>query len=81
MGRKRLPKEVLTERLVARRKYEAELKVKPALEKQVQVHVVVVPDFVLAERERRLGAPMTLSMLLFGDPPTGFSMLDRMRTA
>jgi hypothetical protein len=37
------------------------------------------PDVVLAEREWRLGLDLSLSQLLFGDPPLGYSALDRLR--
>jgi hypothetical protein len=34
---------------------------------------------MLADRERRLLAPRSLSAIAFGDPPPGFSALDRRR--
>ena len=34
---------------------------------------------ILAERDRYLSAPRTLSQLLLGDPPPGYSALDRKR--
>jgi hypothetical protein len=38
---------------------------------------VVVPDEVMAERESRLSAPRSLTALICGDPPVGFSALER----
>jgi hypothetical protein len=40
---------------------------------------VEVPDDVLAERNIRLSAPRTTSAIVLGDPPIGFSALDRKR--
>lgn len=37
----------------------------------------IVPDAVVADRDRRLNAPMTLGMALLGDPLPGRSALDR----
>jgi hypothetical protein len=36
-----------------------------------------VPHDVIIERELRLAAPMSVSAFVLGDPPTGFSALDR----
>jgi len=36
-----------------------------------------VPYEVLEDRAARLSAPITLTGMLFGDPPVGFSALDR----
>lgn len=36
-----------------------------------------IPECVLEERDRRLAASVTLSCVLLGDPPPGFSALDR----
>lgn len=38
---------------------------------------VTVPDEVIEERNRRLMAPKTLTGWLQGDPPAGFSSLER----
>lgn len=43
-------------------------KVAIAILREEQEQRVIVPEFVLAERDRRLSSPMTLSMLIFGDP-------------
>lgn len=40
---------------------------------------VEVPGEVLAERDMRLSAPLTVSAFVLGDPPRGFSALDRKR--
>lgn len=40
---------------------------------------VEVPEDVLAERNIRLSAPRTTSAIVLGDPPIGFSALDRKR--
>jgi hypothetical protein len=40
---------------------------------------VEVPEDVLAERNTRLSAPRTVSAFVLGDPPAGFSALDRKR--
>jgi hypothetical protein len=39
---------------------------------------VIVPESVLAERDRRLRAPVSFSAAILGDPPQGYSALDRM---
>lgn len=36
-----------------------------------------IPASVLIERERRVNAPRTLAGIILGDPPIGFSALDR----
>lgn len=38
-----------------------------------------VPDDVWAEREARMSAPITISGFVLGDPPRGFSSLERRR--
>ena len=35
------------------------------------------PEQVLAERDAAMGAPQSLTAILFGDPPPGRSALDR----
>jgi hypothetical protein len=40
---------------------------------------IEVPDDVLIERNARYSAPRTISASLLGDPPAGFSALDRKR--
>lgn len=42
---------------------------------------VVVPESVLAERDRRFNAPVSFSAAILGDPPQGYSALDRMQRA
>lgn len=37
----------------------------------------VVPDYLFIDRERRLAAQRTITGFLCGDPPPGFSALDR----
>ena len=37
-----------------------------------------VPPEVMADRDRRLSAPQTITARVFGDPPPGQSALDRM---
>jgi hypothetical protein len=39
----------------------------------------LVPDHVLIDRAARLCAPVTPNVLVLGDPPAGFSALDRKR--
>lgn len=67
MGRHRLPLEVARLAAERRRQREAEEKRKPA-EMIFQVHAISIPSWVLADRDRRLFAPRTLSMIFFGDP-------------
>ncbi|WP_439400301.1 hypothetical protein ACRQ5Q_42870 (plasmid) [Bradyrhizobium sp. PMVTL-01] len=38
-----------------------------------------VPDDVFEEAQRRNSAPRTITQSFFGDPPAGFSALDRKR--
>jgi hypothetical protein len=38
-----------------------------------------IPAEVIADARRRMEAPRTLSAMFFGDPPQGFSALDRMQ--
>lgn len=38
---------------------------------------MIAPDIVLIERDMRLKAPQTITGYLFGDPPRGYSALDR----
>lgn len=38
---------------------------------------MVIPDDVANERNRRMSAPLTVSAYVLGDPPVGFSALDR----
>lgn len=45
-------------------------------ESRVVCHVEI-PSSVLIDRERRSLAPRTITALLFGDPPPGYSALDR----
>jgi hypothetical protein len=45
----------------------------------IRVDRIDVPADVLADARRRMDAPRTLSALFFGDPPQGFSALDRMQ--
>ena len=40
---------------------------------------LMIPEQVLAERERRQSAPLTISAYVLGDPPRGYSALDRKR--
>ena len=40
---------------------------------------MIIPDDVFIERDRRLGAPRTIGSLILGDPPPGYSALDRKR--
>lgn len=40
-------------------------------------HSARIPPHVLAERERALHAPLSLTAFVFGDPPAGRSALDR----
>lgn len=47
-----------------------------------KVHTVLtprvsVPDHVLADADRRANAPRTISAFVLGDPPMGFSALDK----
>lgn len=44
------------------------------------VRTTRIPDDVVADREARLTAPRSLTAAMLGDPPRGFSALDR-RTA
>jgi hypothetical protein len=37
----------------------------------------VVPDELLEDRDRRAAAPLSLTAWLCGDPPSGYSALDR----
>lgn len=39
--------------------------------------VMIAPEVVLIERSIRLAAPRTITGLLFGDPPIGYSALDK----
>lgn len=83
MGRHRLPEHVAMERERLRqedRKLERTY-APESLGFMCDTPQPIPPDFVLAERDRRLSAPMTLTMLLTGDPPVGFSALDRLRAA
>lgn len=43
------------------------------------VRKIVVPDHVIAEQVRRMSAPLTISAFVLGDPPLGYSALDRKR--
>jgi hypothetical protein len=38
---------------------------------------MLIPEDVLAERERRLAAPITIAAYVLGDPRPGYSALDR----
>lgn len=42
-------------------------------------HDAAVPKHVIAEREHRLNAPLTITAFVFGDPPIGFSALEGRR--
>ena len=70
MGRRPLSKEVALEREL-KRKEERRLERMYAPESlgfMCEKPNPRPPAFVLAERDRRLSSPMTLSMLIFGDP-------------
>jgi hypothetical protein len=43
------------------------------------VYPVVAPVEIFEDRERRLSTPRTLTGRFFGDPPPGYSALDRKR--
>lgn len=43
------------------------------------VRKLIVPDHVIAEQVRRMSAPLTISAFVLGDPPLGYSALDRKR--
>lgn len=50
-----------------------------AKERGEQVTRLKVPQDVFVERSARLAAPMTISAFVLGDPPIGYSALDRKR--
>lgn len=52
--------------------YRSQGNVKPAAK-------IEVPDDVIIERNARFSAPRTISAFVLGDPPPGFSALDRKR--
>jgi hypothetical protein len=41
------------------------------------VRKMIIPDHVIIDQQRRLSAPLTISSYVLGDPPPGFSALDR----
>jgi hypothetical protein len=43
------------------------------------VRKMIVPDDVIVERDQKLSAPITIGSLILGDPPPGYSALDRKR--
>jgi hypothetical protein len=68
------------ERLERRRLYMAEAKRKAGVISETDLpsrRMFVVPSDVLAAREARIAAPLTITGMICGDPPIGFSALDR----
>lgn len=76
-----LTPEQIQERAAMDRIRQAAMRAKyKAREGQVSLRVEV-PEDVLAERNLRISAPRTVSAFVLGDPPAGFSALDRKRQA
>jgi hypothetical protein len=61
----------------ARRQRNTERGHAPSIRIRYTVAAPEAPPDILVEREKRQAAPRTLTAILFGDPPTGFSALDR----
>ena len=59
-------------------KYAYELSGSGRQDNHKMVVVLDVPQSVLIDRDRRANAPRSLSATFFGDPPRGYSALDRM---
>jgi hypothetical protein len=80
-----MPADQLARRNAAEAKRKRELRAaNPVDENPCKYDFVVrktmsIPDDVFTERDRRLGAPRTIGSLILGDPPPGYSALDRKR--
>jgi hypothetical protein len=79
-----MPADQLARRNAAEAKRKKELRATEAAEKNPNgydfiVRKSIIPADVFIERDRRLGAPRTIGSLILGDPPPGYSALDRKR--
>ncbi|MFK4647189.1 hypothetical protein ABIF96_005763 [Bradyrhizobium ottawaense] len=66
------------DRCEKRRLYQERVKLRNGvLPEDLPVRKLAVPEEVLQERNARLIAPLTITGIICGDPPIGFSALDR----